>query len=220
MNKYLQNTPSFFKILSIFDKTRFLGFDHIATRTFNPLNYHNFLIKNNYYKMNDKFSFPHYNAVATWYKSNKQQIPRVFLSSYQSPIYDKNIDIEKINYFINNPNKITFQDYKNIQKQNQYLAWTLLFKNDINHLALQLTNIEQLIEDLSKNNFQLNDKTNPIKISPDGGLKQTSLMADLIEYKFKDGIRKVPYGFVEFVERTRDGFEESNAKDIFKSTGN
>lgn len=220
MNRYLKNTPTFFKIISTFGKNRFLGIDHIATRTFNPLKYHNFLVKNDYVKMNDRFSFPHYNAIATWYKNNNKQIPRVFLSSYQSTIYDNNIDIEKINYFIHNPYAITFQDYKDIQKQNQYLAWTLLFKNDINHLALELTNIVQFTEDLSKNNFILNDCKNPIKISADGRLKQVSIMADFVNYKFKDEIKKVPFGFVEFVERTRDGFEENNAKDIFKSTGN
>lgn len=220
MNRYLQNTPSFFKIISTFGKNRFLGFDHIATRTFNPLNYHNFLLKNDYYKMDDRFSFPHYNATATWYKSDTKQIPRIFLSSYQSPIYDKNIDIDKINHFISNPFNITLADYKEIHKQNQYLAWTLLFKNNINHLALELKDIEKFTEDLTKNNFELNDPKNPIKISADGGLKQVSIMADYVDYQFKDCVEKVPFGFVEFVERTRDGFEESNAKDIFKSTGN
>jgi len=218
MNRYLTHTPSFHKIISTFTKSRFLQFDHIATRTFNPNCYHNYLTDTGYKKMDDTFNFPKFNAFATWYKSEKI-IPRVFLSSYLAIIYDKNItDSNKINYFLNNPSKLTFQDYKDIQKENQYLAWTLLFDNHINHLALELHNIEQFTEDLQKHNFVLNNPENPIKVSADGGLKQVSIIADKILYPFKDGSQNVPYSFVEFVERTRDGFEENNAKDIFNST--
>lgn len=220
MNRYFQNTPTFQKIISTFGKSQFLGFDHIATRTFYPSKYHNFLIRNDYKKMNDRFSFPHYNATATWYKNNNHTIPRIFLSSYQSPVFDKSLDVERITYFISRPCELTYDDYKKIHNENQYLAWTLIFRDEINHLALGVENLNVFVEKLVKNNFTLNDVANPVKVSADGGLKQASVMADLVNYNFKDGERKVPFGFVEFVERTRDGFEESNAKDIFKSTGN
>jgi hypothetical protein len=152
----------------------------------------------------DKYIFENMNVEATWLKSN---CFRVFLSQYRG----------LNNFKINN-----FEEYKKLQKENDYVAWTLLHKDDINHVAIQVEDIEDIIKRIRQDGtIMLNNENNPIEISRDGKLLQASTVADKISYKFEDGnVHLVPYTFVEFIQRIdgREGFETRNAARIFTST--
>ena len=214
LNYYLRNTQSLHKLFHSFGQIYFRNIDHIAVRTFQPSKMDKYFRNEGYKKMNDLYFFPQHKACATWYKSNNF-IPRIFMSSYLGAnydVFDYNI-IEKYKR-----DGLTYNQYLDVRESNQYLAWTLLFENKVNHLAFEVDNLESYCKVLVRNNYLLNDKENPIKISQDGLLKQASIVADKIPYKFLDGEHNVPYGFVEFVERKRDGFEENNANGIFNST--
>lgn len=96
---------------------------------------------------------------------------------------------------------------------------------------------------LKDNNFKMNSpKGNELNISPDGLLLQSSTKAQLIEADFPDGTHQVPGSYVEFAYRGltdiaaeaivtgqlkiedlnrdhfKEGFELSNANNIFEST--
>lgn len=202
-HKYIKFTPTFRYIKRELFNNKII-IDHIAHRSFN---YDSIIqhYKNRLYELKkDIYTFDNMNVKATWMKSN---CCRVFISQYEG----------KEKFLINN-----FSDYKEIKSENDYIAWTLLHGNDINHVALEVRDIYEIIDKINKDGtIELNNKHNPVKVSRDGNLLQASTIADKIQYKFPDGnIHLVPYTFVEFVERrnNREGFESENAREIFKST--
>lgn len=198
--KYINRTPSFSYTLS-----KYVTFptvvDHIAHRSIDMSALSRYYIENNFYLQKDTYDFPRFNVKARWFKSPKY---RVFLSQYLGT------EIPFIN---------SYRDYENVYAKNQYLAWTLLHGNDINHIAITVKDIERFMETI-KRDEKLKLATD-LQVSKDKKLKQFSLQADKIEYKFPDkSTYLVPYCFVEFIERLedREGFESENADKIFDST--
>lgn len=133
-------------------------------------------------------------------------------------------------------------DYEILMNESQYAAWTLLHGCLINHVGISLDSVNSVnsvnrangIESLEELNrimesygFNLLDNgKGKIKISTDGLLKQSSIVSDKQDKFFRitksensdlESIR-VSGGFVEFVERYREGFETENAFEIFDST--
>lgn len=203
ISKYVKLTPTFSYIKKEFFNNN-IRIDHIAHRSFGYKHLLDFYRSNSFHKMNDIYLFPNMNVTATWLKSNKY---RIFVSQFEG----------KEQFHIN-----TYEDYLQIKQKNDYVAWTLLHQNDINHVAIAVTDIEEIIKEIKEDGtIQLNNEDNPITISKDGNLLQASTVADKILYKFPDNTQHlVPYAFVEFVQRKngREGFESTNAAQIFKST--
>lgn len=206
LQKYIRNTPSYAYLIKNY--FHYALIDHVAHRSFDYSP-----ILSNYercgFKVQDaNYTFPAMGVQAKWLKYVKNDnVYRIFVSQYMR-INDHRID--------------SYDDYRRIQQMNDYVAWTLLHRFDINHVALQTDNIVGLAEKLKKDaNVRLNNPDNPITVSKDGKLLQMSTVADTIEYQFPNGeIADVPYAFVEFVQRIdgRDGFESDNAMHIFTST--
>lgn len=221
--KYTSETPTLALVSTFLSRYGPLIYDHIAIRTFDKNNISKKLINTyNFTKMNDNFNFPKHNANAIWFKNYDSKFRRIFLSEYNGIYNDKiltnsDTDMNKIQHYINNPNKMPYNEYLKILDKNQYLAWTILNKNTINHLAFQVDDIYNIIDNIP-NNIKLSSS---IQISSDGLLLQTSTVADMVKHKFACGNEEwLPGSFVEFIERknNRDGFDENNANVIFKST--
>ena len=163
--------------------------------------------------------------------SQRDAKPFIFVSEYNGlqsdnklfhAIEERKININKLNATIEQGLAPSYELYKEINKRNQYLGWTMLFRDQINHIAFLVDNIEETCSQI-KNDFPeytLNNLKNPIQVSRDGQLLQFSIMADTIDFKFSDGVKPVPFSFIEFVERKngRRGFEGENAAKIFDST--
>lgn len=204
LTKYYQHTPSFHYVQRRFFPKTQLIYDHVAHRSFGytPILAHYASL--GFKQQHDFYHFPHMNVHAIWLKHPSF---RVFLSQYEEPVY------QQIK---------SYADYERIQKQNDYLAWTLLHKDDINHIAIQVPNLEEMLDKIKRDgHLQLNNPAKPIEESADGNLRQASTVADKLVYTFPNGeLRMVPYAFVEFVERRngREGFETKNAAQIFTST--
>jgi len=210
--KYIKLTPTF-RYVKKFIFNNKIKIDHVAHRTFNYQHLKIFYCQNNFVVQKEKYFFDNINTSAIWLKSlkpNNNNSLRIFLSQYEGDEQCKDI---KVN---------SYDDYKIIQKGNDYVAWTLLHKNDINHVAIEVEDIEQIIDKVQKDGtIQLNNEYNPIVISQDKKLLQASTVADKILYEFPNGeLRLVPYTFVEFIQRKdgREGFETKNATQIFTST--
>lgn len=200
-----------------------LGVDHIAFRSlYKGMNKFDATI---YEKKNEVYHFPEYNVKANeYYKYNKftREYPlRIFSSYYAGECHDGSI----LNLLKNKNNEFgemySYHDYLKIYNWNQYVAWTMLHKDTINHIAFQVDNLQKVTNSMMDDGFtfsKVNDQI--INTSPDGNLLQSSHISIKNLYKFTDGYHNVPYTFLEFVERRngREGFSESNANQIMHST--
>jgi hypothetical protein len=138
----------------------------------------------------------------------------------------------------------TWQDYERLSAESEYAAWTIYNRYYLNHFTVSVHNLKEgynTVADfnnfLEKNGFILNNSSGKIKKSPDGGLLQSSTVAQMIEAAFANGEKHIiPGSYVEFAERRvlpqfadlnvsdikrehrREGFEAANADKIFEST--
>lgn len=138
----------------------------------------------------------------------------------------------------------SWTDYQTLLKESEYAAWVIYNRYYLNHYTISVHNLKQgynTIQEfnafLEKTGVKLNDSGGVIKISPDGGLLQSSTVAEMIEAPFADGdVHTISGSYVEFAERKvlpefahlkpgdiqrrhrREGFETGNADKIFEST--
>ena len=200
-----------------------LGVDHIAFRSlYKGMNKFDTTI---YEKKNEVYHFPEYNVKANeYYKYNKftREYPlRIFSSYYAGECHDGSILNLLKNKNIDFGEMYSYHDYLKIYNWNQYVAWTMLHKDTINHIAFQVDDLQKITNSMMDDGFtfsKVNDQI--INTSPDGNLLQSSHISIKNLYKFTDGHHNVPYTFLEFVERRngREGFSESNANQIMHST--
>lgn len=138
----------------------------------------------------------------------------------------------------------TWSDYQELSKESEYAAWTIYNRYYLNHFTISVHNLGpgyNTIADFNnfveKHGFVLNDSSGKIKKSPDGGLLQSSTVAQMTDTLFANNVRqRIPGSYVEFAERRvlpefqhlpqseitrghrREGFEAANADKIFEST--
>ncbi len=138
----------------------------------------------------------------------------------------------------------TWDDYSALLEESEYAAWVIYNRYYLNHYTISVHNlregyntIEAFNTFLEKTGIKLNDSGGKIKISPDGGLLQSSTVAEIIDAEFAGGeIHPISGSYVEFAERKvlpqfqhlkpseikrehrREGFEAGNADKIFEST--
>jgi len=138
----------------------------------------------------------------------------------------------------------TWSDFACLQQESEYAAWVIYNRYYLNHYTISVHNLPLGYDDIYRFNeflvhlgIQLNDAGGVVKVSPDGGLLQSSTVAEMIEATFADGdIHRIAGSYVEFAERKilpayldlpkdqitrlhrRDGFETGNADKIFEST--
>lgn len=155
-------------------------------------------------------------------------------------------DGEAIDRFLHQPLWRTPQwaDYATLLKESEYAAWVIYNRYYLNHYTISVHNLKdgyntlpEFNAFLEKTGIRLNDSGGKIKISPDGGLLQSSTVAKMIDARFADGdVHTISGSYVEFAERKvlpqfahlepaeirrehrRDGFETGNADKIFEST--
>lgn len=140
----------------------------------------------------------------------------------------------------------TLDDYLALAQESEYAAWVIYNRYYLNHFTVTIHNLPagyNTIADfnafLEKHGFKLNDSGGKIKTSPDGGLIQSSTVAEMVDATFSDGkdgsvLHRISGSYVEFAERRvlpqfahiaqpsrehrREGFEAQNADKIFEST--
>jgi len=138
----------------------------------------------------------------------------------------------------------TVEDYETLAKESEYAAWVIFNRYYLNHFTIAVHNLKEgynTVESfnafMERNSIVLNDAGGKIKVSPDGGLLQSSTVAEMVKGEFAYGKEKmIPGSYVEFAERKvleeykflpkesitrqhrREGFEAANANRIFEST--
>lgn len=138
----------------------------------------------------------------------------------------------------------TLSDYKTLLAESEYAAWVIYNRYYLNHFTISVHNlpdgyhtVSDFNEFLESNGIKLNSSGGKIKTSPDGGLIQSSTVAEMIDAVFaNEETYRISGSYVEFAERKvlpefaeldpeqitrehrRDGFEAGNADKIFEST--
>lgn len=138
----------------------------------------------------------------------------------------------------------TWEDYSALLKVSEYAAWVIYNRYYLNHYTISVHNlkdgyntIQAFNAFLERTGIKLNDSGGKIKTSPDGGLLQSSTVAEIIDASFAGGeVHPISGSYVEFAERKvlpqfqylapseirrehrREGFEAGNADKIFEST--
>ncbi len=138
----------------------------------------------------------------------------------------------------------TVDDYQTLLAESEYAAWVIYNRYYLNHFTISVHNLEpgyntidEFVEFLKSREFKLNSAGGVIKISPDGGLRQASTVAQMIDAEFANGqTLRIAGSYVEFADRRvlpefaglpasqigrqhrREGFEAGNADKIFEST--
>eukprot|EP01026_Neomeris_dumetosa_P044859 TRINITY_DN3801_c0_g1_i1.p1 TRINITY_DN3801_c0_g1~~TRINITY_DN3801_c0_g1_i1.p1 ORF type:complete len:344 (-),score=42.40 TRINITY_DN3801_c0_g1_i1:129-1037(-) len=271
---YWNKNPTSLKALDFtrkLQKTRKdIPLDHVAFRTFGsqglgvdslaPLFMHQG------YCIGGTLEFPVKKLRATWYAPPTEfydYLPRVFISELKV----EELSNEAQDIILRNISTVrsldtkqvgecaatgklpwdvpTWEDFKKLNEESEYGAWTLTNGYAVNHATISVHNLDgleggihQLNELLLKEGFELNQSGGMVKESPDGGLLQSSTMADKTMFEFKDGeSREIVGSYIEFAERIvlkkfmdlerdgkakeihrRDGFEATSADKIFEST--
>jgi hypothetical protein len=138
----------------------------------------------------------------------------------------------------------TWSEFQTLATQSEYAAWVIYNRYYLNHFTVSVHNLKDgyntIVEFntfLERNGFVLNNAGGKIKTSPDGGLSQSSTVAEMIDATFAGGeVHKISGSYIEFAERRvlpqfahlpkdqvqrihrREGFEAGNADKIFEST--
>lgn len=138
----------------------------------------------------------------------------------------------------------TLDEYLTLLQESEYAAWVIYNRYYLNHFTISVHNlkagyctIDEFVAFLEKRGFRLNSAGGVIKVSPDGGLRQASTVAQMVDAEFADGkVHRIAGSYVEFAERRvlprftdlpdhaigrqhrREGFEAANADKIFEST--
>jgi Domain of unknown function (DUF1338) len=179
---------------------------------------------------------------------NAQKTIRKYTDLIQSdPVDALNLsDGEAVDRFLHAPlwPLPSLDDYKTLLAESEYAAWVIYNRYYLNHYTISVHNlpngyntIGEFNAFLEKLGIKLNDSGGKIKISPDGGLLQSSTVAQMVDAEFEGGERhRISGSYVEFAERKvlpqfahwpasaikrqqrREGFEAGNADKIFEST--
>jgi hypothetical protein len=138
----------------------------------------------------------------------------------------------------------TVAEYQTLMAESEYAAWVIYNRYYLNHFTVSVHNlpdgyngIDSFVAFLQARGFRLNSSGGIIKVSPDGGLRQASTVAQMVDAEFANGeTQRIAGSYVEFAERRvlpqfahlpadqlgrqhrRDGFEAANADKIFEST--
>lgn len=133
----------------------------------------------------------------------------------------------------------TVAEYERLRKDSEYAAWTMVFGFNINHFTVSVQLMKTFSDIHGLNDHIIKDLKIPMnttggltKGTPDLRLEQSSTLAVQIPVLLQDGLKRLPYAFVEFAFRYPksgfkadgmwdsyyQGFVSNNADKIFEST--
>ncbi len=163
------------------------------------------------------------------------------LKNWNNSSDEKNFILEFCNYLTAGPawSRPVFTDYEVLRAKSEYAAWTLVFGSCVNHFTVSVQLMKTFAKLADLNTFIIRDLQIPInesggiiKGTEQVGLEQSSTLASTIPIAFQDGIKNLPYAFIEFAYRYAEkgkssdglwnsyyqGFVVGNADKIFEST--
>ncbi|KAK9840541.1 hypothetical protein WJX81_000400 [Elliptochloris bilobata] len=207
-----------------------IPFDHIAFRTYGMegqgiASLASFLETFGYADAGDELAFPNKKLRARWMR--KPGMPRVFLSEIKVEELSEGAQAIIQRYagamgalagahagMCSATGMLpwahpTLHEYEDLAGESEYAAWVLVNGYTLNHMTVAVHRLQgfkggirALNEELKRRGFELNQQGSELKVSPDGGLLQSSTVADSVLFRFADGEEQlVPGTYIEFAER-------------------
>lgn len=215
-------------------------YDHVAFRTFRSdggiHRIGSILTASSEYKAMEELAFPSKNVRAQWFKRCDTKAASALEATVPTPpiqrVFVSEFDDGEAGY--NNTNFIPkFEQYQRLLECSDYAAWTLAWRDTINHVTLTTNALYDVVQQLQQSGAELNASPDGkcIQTSRDRMLHQASIKSPMQNVLFStttEGFRTkpIPGPFIEFIQRDvdsatgieRDGFETENALHIFDST--
>lgn len=225
--------------------------DHIALRTFNEgaINLEsigNYLQQFGYYPAGE-YHFEEKKLYAKHFQhESDEDAPKIFVSELLLQEFSPELQmfchglIAEANWNIRTNGlslpsrpwgKITRNAYEKLLEESEYAAWLAAFGLRANHFTVSvnklrgMNNLETVNQFLKDKGFELNSSGGEIKGNEEVCLKQSSTMANTVNWEFNDGNYPIRSCFYEFAERFAmdngeiyQGFVAASADKIFEST--
>jgi len=248
-----QQNPSAKKVYDLFTKEgEQVNNDHVAFRTFSDSRVNiermarvfesvGYVAKEEYHFEKKKLRAKHYE------NTQVKNAPKVFISELElnkcSDFLQKTIHniLNKTELKVYQSNDLVFsaaawgrvshETYLKLREESEYAAWLYVYGFRPNHFTVSINSlkkygtIKKVNQFIKNNGFILNSSGGEIKGSTELLLQQSSIMADIIEVEFEEGIFKIPACYYEFARRFKDkngnlynGFHSTSADKIFEST--
>lgn len=252
-NNYAGQNPSAGKIYELFSgQVEKVENDHIAFRTFNDKRVNISVVAKAFekvgYKPEGEYFFEEKKLRAMHYENDLvENAPRVFISELElekcsafiqekvdeilSRVNKKDLEPESLIFKGNIWGKPVYETYLKLRDESEYAAWVYVYGFRTNHFTVSINSlqkyntIEKVNEFLKQNGFLLNTSGGEIKGTPEMLLQQSSILADIIDVEFVEGIYQIPACYYEFALRFPDkegnlysGFHAKSADKIFEST--
>ena len=252
-NEYALQNPSAKKIYNLFSyEGETIENDHIAFRTFNDNRINIPVISKAFEKIGyipkGEYFFEEKKLRAIHLENNiVENSPRVFISELElekcsafvqdtinnvlNSMRLEEVKKEEIIFKGNVWGKPEFAIYEKLRNESEYAAWVYVYGFRTNHFTVSINSlkkyntIEKVNEFLKQKGFILNSSGGEIKGTPEMLLQQSSIMADIIDVEFKEGVHQIPACYYEFALRFPDadgklysGFHAKSADKIFEST--
>lgn len=251
--QYVKESPASLEIYNLFTQAgEHVANDHIALRTFDDarINVQHLgkFFEDLGYEARGEYHFEVKKLYAKHYehKSDQSQ-PKIFISELLttkfSPFLQNvvksfvdSISLSQLNsatlLFSGTPcRELDYDVYQKLLAESEYAAWLYVFGFRANHFTVfvntmqKLTSIEAINTFIKQHNYRLNSAGGEIKGTPAELLEQSSIMANEVEVKFKQGTYKVLNSYYEFARRypmsngqLYQGFIAASADKIFEST--
>jgi len=251
--QYADKTPSAYKVKSLLEGAGETIFnDHIAIRTFDDSRTDIEVIAKPFiamgYKEMGEYHFEAKKLYAKHYEHiDNPNAPKIFISQLLTSHFSVELQttvkeiLDNCNDDIFNEDDLilkgriwdmpSYKTYKTLQKESEYAAWMYVngfcsnhFTVDVNKLE-GFTNLDSLNDFLKINGFYMNSSGGEIKGTPSQFLEQSSILADVVEVEFIEGIKDVTSCYYEFAYRYKKedgllftGFIANSADKIFEST--
>jgi len=177
----------------------------------------------------------------TLFEKLKRASPSVNFNNLDLEAFET-LKASMISYLAQGPSwqRPSFSDYQLLLQDSEYAAWTLIFGSVPNHFTVSVHLMKRFLTLTDFNNF-LSDKLSVVMNQAGGSiikgskfvqLEQSATLACHVPVLFQEGIRRLPYAFVEFAFRHPhtdsaadglwssyyQGFVTDNADKIFEST--
>lgn len=250
---YSNQNPSAGKIHNLFTQHgEIVENDHIAFRTFDDARVNIQKMAKPFlkigYEPRGDYHFEEKKLHAVHFEnSNIQNAPRIFISELKLKELSNQLQ-QTVNGLIAQIHSNEFEDeelvlkgvlwetpsykiYEELRTESEYAAWLYVYGFRTNHFTVSVNSlnkfntIEKVNEFIKQNGFLLNSSGGEIKGTPEMLLQQSSIMADIIDVEFKEGVYQIPACYYEFALRYKDrdgklfsGFHSKSADKIFEST--
>ena len=250
---YSEQNPSAAGIHNLFtEEGEIVENDHIAFRTFDdkrigievlarPFLYLGYLPNGEYHFEEKKLHAVHFentkaeNAPLVFISELKLKECSHFLQSTVLELIDKlsydDLISEEIILKGNSWGKPSYEIYEHLRIESEYAAWLYVFGFRPNHFTVSVNSlkkynsVQKVNELLKQKGYKLNNSGGEIKGTPEMLLEQSSILSDIVEVGFEEGIFSIPACYYEFAKRypgkdgnLYKGFHEKSADKIFEST--